>query len=339
MADTTSSLFLMEKLIKFVSTITLYGGPSAELYLKNMLEGIWSLRTIVPSLLRPATLFQHCQWFVQPLTWSSGPHDFRVPWSRCPKISMDGTLYPYSPGCALSHKRTSKYAGATMAGDDRRGMTAFNMEEEKDEGHFDADGNFVWDDEAKRVQEEAWLDGVSEQQMGAAQHAKSRREFRDAQAEETLTVEAANKTLATLLKPRESVLQALKRLGSKRRERVRTGSKRKQAQMEEQPAQTLEEKKQFEKVTEAADFLMRSGEVDVYSQIKEEFVPEEELLAERRRVQFVEVRESKSEEHPPKQEVMWEYKAADGQIHGPFPTSSFVAWQQQVSSACNLSCC
>ncbi|KAE8890847.1 hypothetical protein PF005_g10020 [Phytophthora fragariae] len=217
-----------------------------------------------------------------------------------------------------------------MAGEDERGMTAFNMEEEKDEGHFDAEGYFVWDDEAKKVQEEAWLDGVSELQMGAAKHAKSRREFRDEQAEETLTTEAANRTLATLLKPRESVLQALKRLGSKKRARVRPGSKRKQAQREEtEPAQTEEEKKQFEQVTEAADFLMRSGEVDVYSQMKEEFVPEEELLAQRRRVQFSEEREGKSEEQPPKQEVMWEYKAADGQIHGPFPTSSFIAWQQQ----------
>ncbi|KAG7378836.1 CD2 antigen cytoplasmic tail-binding protein 2 [Phytophthora pseudosyringae] len=209
-------------------------------------------------------------------------------------------------------------------------VTAFDMEEEKDEGHFDADGNFVWDDEAKKVQEEAWLDGVSEQQMGAAKSAKSRREFRDEQAEETLTTETANRTLAALLKPRETVLRALKRLGSKKPARVRPGSKRKQAQRSEtQPAQTAEEKKQFEQVTEAADFLMRSGEVDVYSQIKEEFVPEEQLVAQRRRVQFAEEEEGKSEENPPKQEVMWEYKATDGHIHGPFPTSSFVAWQQQ----------
>ncbi|KAG6612654.1 CD2 antigen cytoplasmic tail-binding protein 2 [Phytophthora cinnamomi] len=218
-----------------------------------------------------------------------------------------------------------------MAGADRRGMTAFNMEEEKDEGHFDADGNFVWDDEAKKVQEEAWLDGVSEQQMGAAKHAKSRRDFRDDQAEETLTAEAANRTLAALLRPRETVLQALKRLGSRKRERVRPGAKRKQEQLKEpqQPAQTQEEKRQFEQVTEAADFLMRAGEVDVYSQIKEEFVPEEELLAQRRRVQFAEESEGKSEDRPPKREVMWEYKATDGQIHGPFPSSSFIAWQQQ----------
>ncbi|POM59471.1 hypothetical protein PHPALM_31800 [Phytophthora palmivora] len=200
------------------------------------------------------------------------------------------------------------------------------MEEERDEGHFDADGNFVWDDEAKKVQEEAWLDDVSEQQMGAAKHAKSRREFRDEQTEETMTTQAANRTLATLLQTRETVLQALKRLGSKKK--TRSGNKRKQTQRNE-TAQTAEEKKQFEQVTEAADFLLRSGEVDVYSQIKEEFIPEEELLAQRRQVQFADEKEGKSEDNPPKTEVMWEYRATDGQIHGPFPTSSFVAWQQQ----------
>ncbi|KAG7395112.1 CD2 antigen cytoplasmic tail-binding protein 2 [Phytophthora boehmeriae] len=213
-----------------------------------------------------------------------------------------------------------------MADDDRRGMTAFNMEDEKDEGHFDDKGNFVWDDDAKKVQEEAWLDDVSEQAIGAAKSAKSRRDFRDQQAEETLTTEAANETLAKLLQPRETVLQALKRLGSKKNARIKAGNKRKQRA---EDTRTEQEKRQFEQVTEAADFLMRIGEVDVYSQIKEEFIPEEDLLAQRRRVQFAEQEEGKSEEKPPREEVMWEYKATDGQIHGPYPTSSFVAWQQQ----------
>ncbi|CAH0476651.1 unnamed protein product [Peronospora belbahrii] len=213
-----------------------------------------------------------------------------------------------------------------MAGLERRGMTAFDMEEEKEEGHFDANGNFIWDEENKK-QEEAWLEDVSEQQMGAAKHAKSRREFRDEQTEETLTIETANKTLSALLKSRETVLQALKRLGSKKMKRARSGSKRKQTHQVE--TQTPEEKKQFEQITEAADFLMRLGEVDVYGQIKEEFMLEEELVEQRRQVQFAEENEAKSEEKAPKQEVMWEYKANDGQIHGPFPTSNFVAWQQQ----------
>uniref|UniRef100_A0AAV1UNT7 GYF domain-containing protein n=1 Tax=Peronospora matthiolae TaxID=2874970 RepID=A0AAV1UNT7_9STRA len=223
-------------------------------------------------------------------------------------------------------------------------VTAFDLEEEKDEGHFDANGNFVWDDEARK-QEEAWLEDVSEQQIGAAKHAKSQREFRDEQTEETLTIEAAEQKLATLLKPRETVLQALKRLGTKKKKkaRARVGCKRKQRKEMETPTetpaetqtaetQTAEEKEQFNQITEAADFLLRSGEVDVYSQIKEEFVSDEELLAQRRQVQFVDTDTSEEKSEPrlvSKQEIMWEYKADDGHIHGPFPMSSYVAWRQQ----------
>lgn len=204
------------------------------------------------------------------------------------------------------------------------------MDEEKEEGYFDDDGNFVWDEDSKKVQEEAWLDNVSEQQMNAAKNAKSLREFRDEQAEETMTEEKATRTLATLLNSRETVLQALKRLGSKKNSRGRPGGKRKRIERKEPvSALTAEEKQQFEQVTEAADFFMRIGEVDIYDRIKEEFLPEEQLLEQRRCVQFAAQREDKNEENLPKQEKMWEYKTTDGQIHGPFPTSSFVHWQQQ----------
>lgn len=57
-------------------------------------------------------------------------------------------------------------------GGESAGVTAFNMNDENDEGHFDDDGNFVWNKEDTRVQEEAWLDGVSQEQIGAALHAK-----------------------------------------------------------------------------------------------------------------------------------------------------------------------
>lgn len=168
---------------------------------------------------------------------------------------------------------------------------------------------------------------------------QNQREYRDEQAVETMTEEAANRILSTLLQPRESVLKALQRLGSKRPKH--RGTKRKQPDGDAPAAQTPEERAQFDQVTEAADFLMRQGEVDVYSQLREEFVPEEELLAQRRqtttgRVTFAaDERERKSEERPPAREVpakpetLWEYRGADGEIHGPFPSASFVAWQAQ----------
>ncbi|TMW66482.1 hypothetical protein Poli38472_004247 [Pythium oligandrum] len=228
-------------------------------------------------------------------------------------------------------KRPRRETKQKQRDDDRRGFTAFNMEDENEEGHFDDNGNFIWNKEDKDVQEEAWLNDLSEEQIKAASAAKGRRVYREEQEEETMTEDVANRTLATLLQSRETVLQALQRLGSKRAKS--RGTKRKQGENGATPAQTAEEKEQFNRITEAADFLLRTGEVDVYSQMKEEFISEEELLAQRRAQQTE--REGKSEEDtPPTQqpttnEVMWEYKTADGQIHGPFPTSTVIAWRQQ----------
>lgn len=43
---------------------------------------------------------------------------------------------------------------------------------------------------------------------------QQQQEYRDEQEDETMTEEVANRTLATLLRSRETVLQALQRLGS-----------------------------------------------------------------------------------------------------------------------------
>ncbi|KAI9920856.1 hypothetical protein PsorP6_000002 [Peronosclerospora sorghi] len=166
-------------------------------------------------------------------------------------------------------------------------MTAFDMEEEKEEGHFDRDANFCWDEDTTK-HEDAWLQDVSDQQMDLAKQAKSHREFRDELVEETLTTDAANTTLLMLLNSHETVLQGLKRLGSKKIVRVRHLKKRKQTQRNENTTrmQTAEEKRQFEEITEAADFLMRSGDTEVYFRTKEEFVLQKDILAKQRQVIF-----------------------------------------------------
>ncbi|GLE11188.1 hypothetical protein PINS_up023526 [Pythium insidiosum] len=156
----------------------------------------------------------------------------------------------------------------------RQGFTAFNMDDENEEGHFDEDGHFIWKREEKAVQEEAWLDGVDEDSINAARSAKDRKEFRDQQETDDLTEEEANRILATLLQPRETVLQALRRLG-KKRSKPRAGNKRKHADnghSTEAPAQTVEEKEQFERINGGRRLSHADRrECDVYSQMKEEF--------------------------------------------------------------------
>ena len=46
------------------------------------------------------------------------------------------------------------------------------MKEENEEGHFDGAGNFVWRKEEQAVQEDAWLENVSNADMNKALQAQ-----------------------------------------------------------------------------------------------------------------------------------------------------------------------
>jgi hypothetical protein len=103
-----------------------------------------------------------------------------------------------------------------------------------------------------------------------------------------------------ILQPNETVLRALKRLGQPL---VKRGEKRKAA------GQPVPKNESFDRLTEAADFLMRMGQVDVYQATLESY--------------------GSPVESPP---VTWEYQATDGKLYGPYPTDSIIAWQKQVAT-------
>ncbi|KAF0685660.1 Aste57867_22496 [Aphanomyces stellatus] len=173
-------------------------------------------------------------------------------------------------------------------------MMAFNLKEDREDGHFDESGNFVWAKEDQAVQEDAWLEDVSAETMEGAERARIMREEAKSEEEETWTERRAISVFMEVLEDGETVLKALKRLGKKKK-----GAKG--------PEQTPDMKREFNELTEASDFLMRQGKTEVYHTPKEELVPQA----------------------PAPLPVQWEYKSQDGQIQGPFPSSSFIAWQAQ----------
>ena len=70
------TLFLMEKLMKLVSTRTWYGGPSCELYLKKSAVGVFSLRMHGIAPAAPRQHFCHgalCSALLQPSMQCQGP--------------------------------------------------------------------------------------------------------------------------------------------------------------------------------------------------------------------------------------------------------------------------
>lgn len=89
-------------------------------------------------------------------------------------------------------------------------MTAFNLREEQDDGHFDKDGNFIWKKE-KEIRDN-WVDSVDWENINNNYGGKKQAESSD--DEVTTFDESENyKHILKYLTPGETVRKAISRLG------------------------------------------------------------------------------------------------------------------------------
>ncbi|XP_020675068.1 CD2 antigen cytoplasmic tail-binding protein 2 homolog isoform X1 [Dendrobium catenatum] len=132
----------------------------------------------------------------------------------------------------------------------------FNLQQEREEGYFDDNGNYV---EYRREQEikDAWLDSISAD-LRIAEKIPARQipegEYEDLSLEEIRTLK---RRITDILQPGETIIHALKRL--------KGSSSDKRAKMSEST------KLMFDQLTEAAMKLMENGEYNVYHQERETF--------------------------------------------------------------------
>ncbi|KAI3907868.1 hypothetical protein MKW92_029974 [Papaver armeniacum] len=142
----------------------------------------------------------------------------------------------------------------------------FNLEQEREDGYFDENGNFVHYATDKGVKD-AWLDSV-DAESNFAQKSFAEKSFNkvkdDEEADELSSddVGKIKRRIADLLEPEETVLQALKRLKG-----TSNGKK------EKMPEQI---KLIFDQLTEDSMKLMDNGDYDVYNEKKEAFEREAE---------------------------------------------------------------
>ncbi|XP_045810180.1 uncharacterized protein LOC123904576 [Trifolium pratense] len=136
----------------------------------------------------------------------------------------------------------------------------FNLDKEREEGYFDASGNFVEyvrDDEIK----DAWLDNVEIDPRFAGLSTAATKDEEEAQELSSKDVAIMKRRIANVLEPEETVLQCLRRLkGSGDRKTKMSG----------------ETKIVFDQLTEDAMKLMENGEYDVYHEKKDVFEREAE---------------------------------------------------------------
>ncbi|KAK9746675.1 hypothetical protein QE152_g5972 [Popillia japonica] len=146
-------------------------------------------------------------------------------------------------------------------------MTAFNMQEEMELGHFDKQGHFIWKNE-KEVRDN-WLDNIDWQQIKS--NAKITDDSmkglgEDSDDDDEIFDEIKTyKLIITYMKAGETISKALRRLG---------GNTEKLSSIERlkrKKAGTLNSNKEVTELTELADKILSNlGNMDVYQETYEE---------------------------------------------------------------------
>nr|XP_058892230.1 CD2 antigen cytoplasmic tail-binding protein 2 isoform X1 [Kogia breviceps]XP_058892231.1 CD2 antigen cytoplasmic tail-binding protein 2 isoform X1 [Kogia breviceps]XP_058892233.1 CD2 antigen cytoplasmic tail-binding protein 2 isoform X1 [Kogia breviceps]XP_058892234.1 CD2 antigen cytoplasmic tail-binding protein 2 isoform X1 [Kogia breviceps]XP_058892235.1 CD2 antigen cytoplasmic tail-binding protein 2 isoform X1 [Kogia breviceps] len=241
---------------------------------------------------------------------------------------------------------------ATLPSEGGVRITPFNLQEEMEEGHFDADGNYFLNREAQI--RDSWLDNidwVKIRERPPNQRPLSDSEDEDSLGQTPMSAQALLEGLLELMLPRETVAGALRRLGA--RGGGKGGSKG--------PGRPSSPQR-LDRLSGLADQMVARGNLGVYQETRERLAmrlkglgcqtqgprdptapPSLDMFAE-------EVAERELETPTPAQrgeaespgdglaDVMWEYKwenTGDAELYGPF---SSIQMQPPVFTSLKTAC-
>ncbi|KAJ8562853.1 hypothetical protein K7X08_031305 [Anisodus acutangulus] len=145
--------------------------------------------------------------------------------------------------------------------DDGIAIEPFNLNKEREEGYFDASGNYVEYVNENEIKD-AWLDSVDTEKRFSGKNAikiSNEDEIQDLTSEQ---LGKMKRRIADVLEPGETVLQGLRRL--------KGTSNDKKGKM------SVETKQLFDQLTEDAMKLMENGDYNVYDEKQESFQREAE---------------------------------------------------------------
>jgi len=174
----------------------------------------------------------------------------------------------------------------------------FHLQNEREEGHFDQAGNYVFH-RKKKGEEDAWLEGMDEAEVeksiGEAAEAKRKRQERSAAEETRLqilqrahTPAQLKRELLGLLQQGETVARAMRRLGN--------GGAGKRPD----PSQRA----QLDRLTEISSLLLAHGATSIFETTHAAL-------------------KASLDSRP------WQYRGLDGVVHGPFSSKQMAAWRAQ----------
>ncbi|XP_072942959.1 CD2 antigen cytoplasmic tail-binding protein 2 homolog [Epargyreus clarus] len=233
-------------------------------------------------------------------------------------------------------------------------ITPFNMKEEMEEGHFDAQGHYHWKKE-KEVRD-GWLDNIDWVKVKGRPEDKYKVHkdddtgmFDDSSSEEVETEKfnliANYKEILEHLKPKETIAKALQRLGGSSRISSAERWKRKKAGIVDEGAKIVT------RVTELANqILTKTGNMDIYQENYEKISAiiakaenkkddaELDMYADdfdQKEKQSMGNKGQSSSQEPEEddgpKEVKWEFKRSqddNAEISGPHTSEQMHKWSQ-----------
>jgi len=162
-------------------------------------------------------------------------------------------------------------------------ITPFNMKEEMNEGHFDAEGNYFWKKEVEI--RDAWLDNIDDTKQYTERDDKEESE-EESSDDQTEAVKESDKAamyeqMLELMQSRESVAKALRRLGGDKSRSASARWKQKRAgdgAGTSESAESAADRERLDRLTGLADRLLSAGNMEVYQLTREAVSHQLQLL-------------------------------------------------------------
>ncbi|KAJ1965446.1 hypothetical protein GGI12_000783 [Dipsacomyces acuminosporus] len=181
--------------------------------------------------------------------------------------------------------KSPDYANANgLESEDETKLEPLNMEGNLEEGKFDAQGNFIWNKKDPQAYQDDWLQGLSSDAIEKAKDSKEKQDKQQLANErdlskrwDSISNDDIIVAVINMLQPRETVLNALARIGgpkkkAKKRWGKKAANKASGNATDADSAKEAERKKKIDELTELADQAMARGMVNIYEDTYEQFV-------------------------------------------------------------------
>ena len=139
-------------------------------------------------------------------------------------------------------------------------FTAFNMNEEMDEGHFDKDGTYIFRKDKDEVKD-AWVQDIDNCKIADLSKIRQPEFDQDSKDDVPVNTTSIYRKMLTMMEKNETVGKAIRRIGLSIKEMRAQKRKDKSSQLRENISSTT---KKLDQLTELADQLVIGKDMDVY---------------------------------------------------------------------------